>query len=256
MFLSVATCKGCYLKQLLFGNFYETISSCSVFQFLFGEVLQSRAHIPSGVSSENKDLEEHDHTFPPWILAMGTFSRPKHMDFFKHCVVCTLWANQNRMNIQLTFPGCTDGTGTFARSCSVWGAVCRRQKFQVDENSCGRDALLHFFRCWMNTVHNTVYACVYMYRFRYMFYYLYYIQWNIHKSKYVVPKFWDDYYNPGDCNPDIWTFLINLPWEPRPIMLPACWCSLVMKRHLFSPQDGELLLTVTELYRDMQGSKV
>lgn len=86
---------------LLFGTFDETISSYPVVRVLFGEALQSRAHIPSGVSSENR-------TWKNMILlprrayrisAIGTFST------------------------QLTFPGFTDGTGTFARSCSVWGAV-------------------------------------------------------------------------------------------------------------------------------------
>lgn len=52
---------------LLFGTFSETVSSYSVVRVLFGEAFQSRAHILSGVSSENKYLEEHDLTFPPCI---------------------------------------------------------------------------------------------------------------------------------------------------------------------------------------------
>ena len=57
---------------------------------------------------------------------------------------------------------------------------------------------------------------------------------------------WDDFYNPGDCNPHIWTFHKPSIWTQP---YKATW--LLM----FSPQDGELLLTVTELYRDLQGSK-
>ena len=127
-----------------------TISSYPVVRVLFGEALQSRAHIPSGVSSENR-------TWKNMILlprrayrisAIGTFST------------------------QLTFPGFTDGTGTFARSC---------QPPPVSHFKGCIVIILDFELIWSIIRCMHVYTCIHLDTSLFI-----YFQKNIHKSKYVV----------------------------------------------------------------------
>ena len=67
---------------------------------------------------------------------------------------------------QLTFPGFTDGTGTFARSGQLFGELDSRKE-------CQPPPVSHFKGFWIDMVHNTVYACVYMYPFRYQSFHLF-----------------------------------------------------------------------------------